>query len=58
MKITTRKVKFAWKYRRALWKYRNLIRHRREIAGVAMGAAAITAAVLMRRSRRLAMPAA
>jgi hypothetical protein len=42
MKNTT-KIKLAWKYRRPLWKYRSLIRHRKEIAGVALAAAAIIA---------------
>ena len=51
MKLTPRNVKFAWKYRRALWKYRYLIRHRREIAGVAIAAAALGGAILLRRSR-------
>ena len=54
MKLTRRNVKLAWKYRRALWKYRNVIRHRREIAGVAMAGAAIAAALMIRRSRRMA----
>ena len=39
--ISMKKVKFAWKYRRPLWKYRKLIAHRREIAGAAIAAAAI-----------------
>jgi hypothetical protein len=47
MKINARNVKFAWKYRRALWKYRTLIRHRREIAG-AFAVAAGVAIVLLR----------
>jgi hypothetical protein len=53
MKINARNVKFAWKYRRALWKYRGVIRHRREIAGgLAMAGAAI-AALLIKRGRRV-----
>ncbi len=46
------KVKLAWKYRRQLWKYRGLIRHRREIAGVAAAGVALAAAVLMRTPSR------
>ncbi len=42
MKNTT-KIRLAWKYRRALWKYRGLIRRRKEIAGVALAAAALVA---------------
>jgi hypothetical protein len=29
------KIKLGWKYRRPLWKYRNLLRHRKEIAAAA-----------------------
>ena len=32
---TTTKLKLAWKYRRPLWKYRNVLRHRYDIAAVA-----------------------
>ncbi len=35
------KAKLAWKYRRQLWKYRKLIRYRREVAGVVLAGAAI-----------------
>lgn len=52
MKINTRNIKFAWKYRRALWKYRNLIRHRREIAGFAAAGATIAAGLLVKRALR------
>jgi len=52
MKINARNVKFAWKHRRSLWKYRNLIRHRREIGGVVLAGAAIAAASLFARRRR------
>lgn len=54
MKVTKRKVKLAWKYRRALWKYRNVIRHRKEIAGVVLAGAAIAAGVILRRQLRQA----
>jgi hypothetical protein len=53
MKLSKRKIKFAWKHRRALWKYRSVIRHRREIAGVAMAGAVVAAVVLLRRSKRV-----
>jgi len=46
------KIKFAWKHRRRLWKYRGAIRHRKEIAGVALTGAALAAAMLLRRSSR------
>jgi hypothetical protein len=55
MKINARNIKFAWKHRRSLWKYRNVIRHRREIGGVALAGIAVAAAsMLMRRGRRTA----
>jgi hypothetical protein len=38
------KLKFAWKYRRPLWKYRALIRRRREIAGAAAAGVCLVAA--------------
>lgn len=54
MKITKRKIQLGWKYRRVLWRYRNLIRHRREIASVAMAAGAMLAAgVLVKRAHRV-----
>jgi hypothetical protein len=46
---TTTKLKLSWKYRKYLWKYRNLIRYRREIMGVALGCAAVGAGLLVRR---------
>lgn len=42
------KVRLGWKYRRVLWKYRNLIRHRREIAWAAGTAMGIGAVALLR----------
>jgi len=48
MKLNARNVKFAWKYRRALWKYRGVIRHRQQIAAVAMAGVAIATALLLR----------
>jgi hypothetical protein len=52
MKITMRKIRLAWKYRRPLWKYRAAIRHRREIAGAAaaLGAVALTTFLVRRRA--------
>jgi len=45
-----KKIQFAWKYRRSLWKHRKLIRHRKEIlTGVSVAAAAILATVLLKR---------
>jgi hypothetical protein len=52
MKLNARNVKLAWKYRRALWKYRSVIRHRREIGAVAMAGAAIAAALMLKRAIR------
>jgi len=48
---TLTKVKFAWKYRRPLWKYRALIRRRREIAWAAAGLIAAGTGILLRRNR-------
>jgi hypothetical protein len=50
MNLSTRKIKFAWKYRRPLWKYRNLIRHRKPIAGAVLGIAAIGTGLLLKRA--------
>ncbi len=57
MKITTRKLKFAWKYRRLLWKYRGAIRGavgaRNEIArGIAAAGVVLAAAILAHRAYR------
>jgi hypothetical protein len=49
MKINARNVKFAWKHRRALWRYRSLIRHRRAIAGWAAVGAAVAAGLIATR---------
>jgi hypothetical protein len=39
-----RKLELAWKFRRQLWKYRKLIRHRKAIlAGVLTGAVVVVA---------------
>ena len=48
--VTIAKMKFAWKYRRPLWKYRKLIARRREIAGAAIASAAILGFVLIKLS--------
>jgi hypothetical protein len=42
-------MKFAWKYRRQLWKYRKLLAHRREIAGAALAAVSIVGFVLLKK---------
>ena len=42
MKNTT-KLKLAWKYRKYLWRYRALIRRRREIGGVVLAGAVFLA---------------
>jgi hypothetical protein len=49
--MTYNKLKFVWKHRRPLWKYRKLVRHRREIA-VATGAGLVllAAGILVRRN--------
>ncbi len=57
MKITTRKLKFAWKYRRLLWKYRGAIRcavrARKEIAGgIAAAGVVLAAGILAHRAYR------
>jgi len=47
--MTLRKLKLGWRYRRQLWKYRKLIRHRKEIAmAAAAGIGAIGAVLLLR----------
>jgi len=52
MKLTTRNVKLAWKYRHFLWKYRKLIQHRHEIAAFALAGALVGAGVLLKRAYR------
>ncbi len=47
---TLTKIRLGWKYRKPLWKYRGLIRRRKELAGGAVAAAFLTTAAL--RSRR------
>jgi hypothetical protein len=49
MKLTKRNVRLAWKYRGFLWKYRNLIRHRREIGGMAAAAGAVALGIIAKR---------
>lgn len=50
MKIET-KLRLAWKYRRYLWKYRSVIRHRKAIgAAVAVGVAGLAAWFLIQAS--------
>jgi hypothetical protein len=52
MKITRRRLKFAWKYRGWLWRYRSLIRNRRPIAAALVAAgAAFAAGALAKRAR-------
>ena len=49
---TWSKVRLAWKFRRPLWKYRKLIRHRKAIAaGVLVGGAVAWGVIKLRRSR-------
>jgi hypothetical protein len=53
MKLTRRRLKFAWKYRSLLWRYRGLIRHRRIIAAsFAAAGAAVTAGLVVKRAQR------
>jgi hypothetical protein len=48
-----RKLELAWKYRRPLWKYRNVIRHRWDIlAGAVCAGAAATLFALRPHSPR------
>jgi hypothetical protein len=53
MKITPRKIRLAWKYRALLWRYRNVIRHRRAIGAIAAAGTVVTAGLLVKRARRL-----
>jgi hypothetical protein len=46
---TAKKLQLAWKYRKPLWKYRGLIRRRKQAAAIALGAAAIGFAALVAR---------
>jgi hypothetical protein len=46
---TLTKLKIGWKYRRHLWKYRKLIRRRREIAAAFAVAAAVGAGIYWNR---------
>ncbi len=41
--MNIRKVRFAWKYRKYLWKYRGVIRRRKEIAGWTAAGVALAA---------------
>lgn len=50
MRINAQHLKFAWKHRRSLWRYRYLIRHRHAIAGWALGGAIAAAGLLAVRS--------
>jgi hypothetical protein len=48
--MTTReKLKIAWKHRRTLWKYRELLQHRRELAAAAVAVGVFVGAVVGRR---------
>jgi hypothetical protein len=44
------KIRLGWRYRKQLWKYRGLLRHRKDLAGGAVAAALLTTAAI--RSRR------
>jgi hypothetical protein len=46
MKIT-RKIRLAWKYRLAIWKYRKLYRYRRELGGLAVAGVVLGIAALL-----------
>jgi hypothetical protein len=56
--MTVRKMKFAWKYRRPLWKYRKLVARRREIAGAAIAGATILALMMLNLTAAKRLPAA
>jgi hypothetical protein len=49
-----RKLELAWKYRGPLWKYRKLLRYRKQIlfAAAGLGAGVVTIAVLRSASPR------
>ena len=51
MRINAYNLKFAWKHRRSLWRFRHVIRHRKAIAGWALTGAALAAGVLAARAR-------
>jgi len=46
-------MKLGWKYRRPLWKYRKVIRHRNKIGGLTLAAAAMIGAGILVRRRRI-----
>jgi hypothetical protein len=49
---TTKKIHLAWKYRRAIWKYRRLYRYRRELGGLAVaGLVQVVAALVPHRAK-------
>ena len=50
---TLTKMKLGWKYRRPLWKYRKVIRHRNKIGGLTLAAAAMIGAGILVRRRRI-----
>jgi hypothetical protein len=53
MKLTRRRLKFAWKYRSLLWRYRGVIRNRRIIAAsFAAAGAAVATGVFVKRAQR------
>jgi hypothetical protein len=52
MKLTSRNVKLAWRYRHFLWRYRKIIQYRHEIAAIAITGAVVGAGVLLKRSYR------
>jgi hypothetical protein len=47
-----RKLELAWKYRRPLWKYRKLIRYRKQILFAAAVGAGVIAAVCVPKYRQ------
>jgi hypothetical protein len=49
--MTIKKLKFTLKHRKFLWRYRRLLRHRREIAGLAFGSAALATGIFIMRKR-------
>jgi hypothetical protein len=50
--MNVKRIRFAWKHRRALWKYRKLLIHRNKIAAATAAGAAILASVLLYRGAR------
>jgi hypothetical protein len=53
---TSTKLKLAWRFRRPLWKYRAVLRYRREIAAAVFAAGAVALVTGLTYSRKNPVP--